>query len=57
MSAAGDRLLPYTGKGGLTLDDAVDEVIERVMETGGEVFFYAPGDLGVHQKIAAVLRR
>jgi hypothetical protein len=38
-------------------DDAVDETIERVMNTGGEVFFFAAGDLGVHQKIAAVLRR
>ena len=57
LSPEGDRLLPYTGKGAAALDDAVDEVIERVLETGGEVFFYVPGDLGVHQKIAAVLRR
>jgi hypothetical protein len=35
----------------------VDEVIERVMDTGGDVFFYGAGDLDVHQKIAAVLRR
>jgi hypothetical protein len=34
----------------------VDEIVERVMGTGGEVFFYGPGDLDVHQKIAAVLR-
>jgi hypothetical protein len=57
LSPEGDRLLPYTGKGAGALDDAVDETIERVMDTGGEVFFYAPGDLDVHQKIAAVLRR
>jgi hypothetical protein len=57
LSPEGDRLLPYTGRQAAALDDAVDEVIERVMETGGEVFFYAPGDLDVHQKIAAVLRR
>ncbi len=57
VSPEGDRLLPYTGKGATALDDAVDEVIERVMDTGGEVFFYASGDLDVHQKIAAVLRR
>jgi hypothetical protein len=57
VSPEGDRLLPYTGKGATALDDAVDEVIERVMDTGGEVFFYGPGDLDVHQKIAAVLRR
>jgi hypothetical protein len=35
----------------------VDEAIERVMQTGGEVYFFGPGDLDVHQRIAAVLRR
>lgn len=53
----GYRLLRYTGKGPEALDDVVDEAIERVLSTGGEVFFYSPGDLEVHQKIAAVLRR
>jgi hypothetical protein len=38
------------------LDDAVDEVIERVVADGGEVFFYEPGTLDVHQSIAAVSR-
>ena len=57
VSTEGDRLLPYTGKGPAALDDAVDEVIERVMDTGGEVFFYPAGDLEAHQRIAAVLRR
>lgn len=57
LSPEGDRLLPYTGQGPRALDDAVDEAIERVMDTGGEVFFYTSGDLDVHQKIAAVLRR
>ena len=56
LSPEGDRLLPYTGQGPAALDDAVDEVIERVMETGGEVFFYPSGTLEVHQKVAAVLR-
>jgi hypothetical protein len=56
VSPQGDRLLPYTGRGPQALDDAVDEVIERIMASGGEVFFYSPGDLEVHQKIAAVLR-
>ena len=50
-------MLPYTGKGAAALDDAVDAVIERVLGAGGEVYFYPPGDLDVHQKIAAVLRR
>ena len=57
LSPEGDRLLPYTGRGPGALDDAVDEVIERVMSAGGEVFFYPAGDLDVHQRIAAVLRR
>jgi hypothetical protein len=57
LGPEGDRLLRYTGKGAGSLDDAVDEAIDRVLESGGEVFFYPPGDLGVHQRIAAVLRR
>jgi hypothetical protein len=57
LSPQGDRLLQYTGQGAASLDDAVDEAIERVLGSGGEVFFYDPGALAVHQKIAAVLRR
>ena len=57
VSPEGDRLLPYTGQGIAALDDVVDEIIERVMDSGGEVFFYPAGTLEVHQKIAAVLRR
>src|SRR5262249_31618626 len=45
LSPEGDRLLPYTGQGARALDDVVDEVIERVMNPGGEVFFYPAGDL------------
>jgi len=56
LSTAGDRLLPYTGQGPQALDDAVDEAIERVLDADGAVYFYTAGDLGVHQKIAAVLR-
>jgi hypothetical protein len=52
----GDRLLPYTGRGASALDDAVDEVIEKTLADGGEVFFYDPGVLDLHQQIAAVLR-
>jgi len=50
-------LLPYTGQGKTALDDAVGEVIERVMDAGGEVFFYPSGTLAEHQRVAAVLRR
>ena len=57
LSADGNQLLPYSGKGAANLDDAVDEVIELVMATGGEVFLYSSGDLEVHQRIAACLRR
>jgi len=55
LSEDGTKLLDFTGKGAAALDDVVDEVIERVMENGGAVFFYSPDDLQVHQKIAAVL--
>jgi hypothetical protein len=56
LAPDGDRLVPYTGKGAAALDDAVDEVIEKVVARGGEVFFYDPGVLDLHQQIAAVLR-
>ena len=56
LAPNGDRLLPYSGKGSASLDDAVDEVIEKVLADGGEVFFYDPGVLDQHQRIAAVLR-
>jgi release factor family 3 len=56
LAPDGDRLLPYSGRGAAALDDAVDEVIERVLADGGEVFFYEPGILDLHQQIAAVLR-
>jgi hypothetical protein len=56
LSPEGDRLLSYSGRGAAALDDAVDEVIERVIADGGDVFFYDPGVLALHQRIAAVLR-
>ena len=56
VSPDGDRLLPYTGNGPAALDDAVDELIERVIAEGGDVFFYEPGTMDVHQGIAAILR-
>ena len=56
VSPEGDRLLSYSGKGALSLDDAVDEVIERVLSDGGEVFFYPVGTLDLHGRIAAVKR-
>lgn len=57
LSPQGDRLLPYTGRGAAALDDAVDAVIERVIDSGGQVFFFDCGTLEVHQRIATVLRR
>ena len=56
ISPTGDRLLPFTGQGPAALDDAVDELIERVIGDGGDVFFYEPGVLDLHQGIAAILR-
>jgi hypothetical protein len=56
VAPTGDRLLPYSGRGADALDDAVDEVIEKVIAQGGAVFFYEPGVLDLHQRIAAVLR-
>src|SRR5215468_3217306 len=56
VAPQGDHLLPYSGRGAAALDDAVDEVIERVIADGGDVFFYDPGVLDLHQRIAAVLR-
>lgn len=56
VAPTGDRLEPFTGKGPAALDDAVDEVIEKVMQSGGDVYFYGPGDLDGHQGIAAIFR-
>jgi hypothetical protein len=52
----GIRLLPYTGQGAAALDDAVDELIEMVLASGGEVFFFDSGTLDTHQRIAAIVR-
>lgn len=38
------------------MDDAVDEVIEKVLEMGGRVVFTDPGTLDNHQRIALTLR-
>jgi len=56
VAPEGDRLLAYSGRGAAALDDAVDEVIEKALSDGGEVFFYDPGVLDLHQGIAAILR-
>src|SRR5262249_38351467 len=56
LSPDGRSLLRHTGAGPASLDDGVDGGIKRLMDSGGEVYFYAPGDLEVLQKIAAVLR-
>jgi Bacterial archaeo-eukaryotic release factor family 3 len=56
LAPDGDRLLPHTGRGAAALDDAVDEVIEKVLADGGDVFFYDSGALDLHQRIGAVLR-
>ncbi|MDZ4837357.1 MAG: hypothetical protein SGJ27_26525 [Candidatus Melainabacteria bacterium] len=37
-------------------DDAVDQIIEKVLHTGGLVTFYNPGKLSNHSHLAAILR-
>lgn len=56
LAANGADLEPYEGKGPAALDDAVDELAEKVIAEGGEVFFYDDGALDTHQRIAAILR-
>src|SRR5262245_7718268 len=56
LSPQGDRLLPYSGRGAAALADALEQVIERVIADGGDVFFYDAGVLDLHERIAAVLR-
>ena len=57
LDASGFRLLPEgAASGPEALDDAVDEVIEIVLEKGGLVVFTDPGTLSVHQQIALILR-
>jgi hypothetical protein len=50
LSPAADRAAPGT------IDDAVDEVIEMVLDKGGRVVFADDGTLASHQRIAMVLR-
>jgi hypothetical protein len=38
------------------VDDAVDEIIEEVINRGGQVFFVDKDDLRVHNRIAMILR-
>jgi hypothetical protein len=38
------------------IDDAVDELIELVLDRGGDVVIIEPGALGVHGPVAALLR-
>jgi hypothetical protein len=56
LAPDGASLVEYTGQGAGALDDAVDEVIERVIADGGRVYFYDPGVLDLHDQIGAVLR-
>lgn len=37
-------------------DDAIDQVIEQVLKTGGSVTFFEPGKLEEHSRLAAILR-
>lgn len=53
-----DRRLEPAGDPGApgVVDDAVDELIEVVLDRGGDVVITAPGALGVHGPVALLLR-
>ena len=38
------------------IDDAVDELIEMVLRTGGDAVMVPDGELADHERLAAVLR-
>lgn len=57
VDETGLRLLPAGEGGGPTaLDDAVDEVIAKVLAMGGRVVFADDGTLAKHSRIALILR-
>lgn len=45
-----------TNDGGGAFEDAVDDTITTVMQAGGTVHFFAPGELTAYERIAALLR-
>jgi len=38
------------------LDDAVDDLVETVLQKGGQAFFFDDGVLEIHGRVAAILR-
>lgn len=38
------------------LEDAVDDLVELVLQKGGQVFFFGDGALALHGRVAAILR-
>jgi len=57
VDESGLRLLPAgAADGPAALDDAVDEVIAKVLAMGGRVVFADDGALAIHSKIALILR-
>lgn len=55
-SDGGDHLVPAEGGEPGALEDIVDEIVERCLNTGAEVRFVPDGALGDAQGIAGVLR-
>lgn len=53
---SGGHLLPAGSGGGETVDDAVDEIMDAVLGSGGEVIFVPDGSLEDYGRIAAALR-
>ena len=38
------------------IDDAVDELVDMVLDAGGDVVVVEPGELGIHGPVAPLLR-
>lgn len=56
VDADGSLHLVEDGEAEGVFEDAVDEVIERVMATGGSITFVDDGTLDAHERVAATLR-
>jgi hypothetical protein len=54
--ADGDHLVPAADDDPQALPDIVDEIVEKALDTGGEVTFVPDDTLADHGRIAAVLR-
>lgn len=56
LSENGMLLTPVDEPGPDVLDDAVDDLVEVVLQKGGQAFFFGDGALAEHGRVAAILR-